>query len=135
MATPHRFGGRWNGALYGGLLALTAASATAGERQITTDAADNHELDNNDNFSPDDRFLVFDTRTADGGIAASTRVAKVEIATGKITTLYQAPNPNAFGPGAGAATFNHVRNEVIFIHGHSTPLPPKTNMKSIGASA
>jgi hypothetical protein len=91
------------------------------ERQITIDADYNHELDNNDNFSPDDRFLVFDTRTPDGGIGASKIVAKVEIATGKITVLYEAPGPNAFGPGAAAATYNHVRDEVVFIHGPLNP--------------
>ena len=81
----------------------------------------NHELDNNDNFSPDDRFLVFDARTEEGGIGASRLIAKVEIATGRITPLYQPPHPNSFGPGVGAASFSHSRNEVIFIHGPFHP--------------
>jgi hypothetical protein len=81
----------------------------------------NHELDNNDNFSPDDRFLVFDARTEEGGIGASRLIAKVEIATGRITPLYQPPHPNSFGPGVGAASYSHSRNEVIFIHGPFHP--------------
>ncbi len=97
----------------------------AAERQITHDPTFNHELDNNDNFSPDDRFLVFDTRTDDGGIGTSTRVAKVEISTGQITTLYETQLLGKFGPGAGAASYNHVRDEVIFIHGPFHPTGPE----------
>jgi len=97
----------------------------AAERQITHDSTFNHELDNNDNFSPDDRFLVFDSRTDEGGIGASSRVAKVEIATGEITTLYETKQPGKFGPGAGAASFSHVRDEVIFIHGPFHPTGPE----------
>ncbi len=85
----------------------------------------NHELDHNDNFSPDDRFLVFDTRTEEGGIGASRLIAKVEIATGQITPLYQPPEPNSFGPGVGAASYSHCRNEVIFIHGPFHPTGPE----------
>ncbi|NOZ41393.1 MAG: DUF3748 domain-containing protein [Planctomycetes bacterium] len=95
------------------------------ERQITSDVAYDHELDSNDNFSPDDRFLVFDTRTPDGGIAASRMVGKVEITTGEITPLYKAKQPNSFGPGAGAASFSHRRDEVIFIHGPFRPTGPE----------
>lgn len=99
--------------------------AEGAERQITHDIARNHELDNNDNFSPDDRFLVFDTRTDEGGIAASPLVGKIDIATGEITTLYETKQPNAFGPGAGAASYSHCRDEVIFIHGPFNPTSEK----------
>ena len=105
---------------------ITMANFIEGaERQITHDGGRNHELDNNDNFSPDDRFLVFDTRTDDGGIAASQMVGKVEIATGKITPLYETTQPNTFGPGAGAASYSHCRDEVIFIHGPFHPTGPE----------
>ena len=99
---------------------MAAARIDADERQITRDSAYDHLLDNNDNFSPDDRFLVFDTRTA-AGINESALIAKVEIATGKITPLYRPEHANKFGPGVAAASFAHNRNEVIFIHG---PLQP-----------
>lgn len=91
-----------------------------GERQVTFDAAYYHELDNNDNFSADDRFLVFDTRLPEL-IVVSKVIGKVEIATGKITHLYEAKGANEFGPGVGAASYAPQGDEVIFIHG---PLKP-----------
>jgi len=108
----------------GATLVMTGI-ANAGERQLTHDATRNHELDNNDNFSPDDQFLVFDTRTVEGGIGASKMVGKVEIATSKVTPLYETKNPNAYGPGAGAASYSHVKDEVIFIHGPFHPTGPE----------
>jgi len=106
------------------VVAMTGV-ADGAERQITHGTAFHHELDNNDNFSSDDRFLVFDTRTDEGGIGASARIAKVEIATGKMTTLYETEQPLEFGPGVGAASYSHVRDEVIFIHGPFHPTGPK----------
>jgi len=106
------------------MIAITGIADSA-ERQITHDTVYHHELDNNDNFSPDDRFLVFDTRTDQGGIGASMRIAKVEIATGKITTLYEAQQPGPFGPGVGAASYSHARDEIIFIHGPFHPTGPE----------
>lgn len=96
----------------------------ASERQITHDVDFNHELDNNDNFSPDDRFLVFDTRPVETAIIASRVIAKVEIATGRVTPLYRTENANAFGPGVGAASYAPRRDEVIFIHGPLRPESP-----------
>ena len=86
--------------LAGVCLFMATAQSAAGERQVTHDSAYDHLLDNNDNFSPDDRFLVFDTRTL-AGIHESALIAKVEIATGKITSLYRPEHANAFGPGSG----------------------------------
>jgi Tol biopolymer transport system component len=34
----------------------------------------NHDLDNNDNFSPDGKWLVYDTRTAIGGTGGSPSI-------------------------------------------------------------
>jgi len=95
--------------------------AACAERQVTNDVDINHELDNNDNFSPDDRFLVFDTRTAVGGIGTARRIAKVEIGTGRITTLYETSQPGRYGPGVGAASYSHRRDEVVAIHGPFHP--------------
>jgi dipeptidyl aminopeptidase/acylaminoacyl peptidase len=102
---------------------MATVLSDAGERQVTRDAAYDHLLDNNDNFSPDDRFLVFDTRTP-AGIHESALIAKVEIATGKVTPLYRPERANAFGPGAAAASFAHKRNDVAFIHGPLHPTGP-----------
>lgn len=105
-------------------MARIEAAGWAGERQITHDLAYQHLLDNNDNFSPDDRFLVFDTRTA-AGIHESALIAKVEIATGKITELYRPTHANRFGPGVAAASYAHHQNLVVFIHGPLRPTGPE----------
>lgn len=102
---------------------MLSLSTNAEERQLTFGSENNHELDNNDNFSPDDRFLVFDTR--DGNLAESKMIGKVEIATGKITELYRPADPNQYGPGVLAASFSHQKNEVAFIHGPLHPNSPE----------
>ena len=72
-------------AVMGGL--IMESDAGAEERQITF-TLKNHELDNNDNFSPDDRFLVYDTREMIGpGIGNGQTIEKVEIATAEETVL------------------------------------------------
>ncbi len=89
-------------------------------RQITFDPW-NHELDNNDNFSPDDRFLCYDTRPGEGSIGACRTIEKVEIATGGVTVLYRAPHPVPDqGPGLGAVSYHPHDDRVIFIHGPYT---------------
>lgn len=100
------------------LLAIPAASAQ--ERQITF-TPKNHNLDNNDNFSSDGRFLCYDTREMYGpGIGNSRTVEKVAIDTGEETVLY-APRESVTGdeaaPGAGAASYCPVADKVAFIHG------------------
>ena len=87
------------------------------EKQITNDLTYNHDLDNNDNFSPDNQWLVYDTRTEDGGIAASAKIEKVNIETGETKVLYQLKNNQNFGPGVGAVSYSPVENAVVFIHG------------------
>ncbi|MBI4556264.1 MAG: DUF3748 domain-containing protein [Candidatus Hydrogenedentes bacterium] len=94
--------------------------ASADERQVTS-SPKNHNLDNNDNFSADGRFLCYDTREMLGpGIENSQSIEKVEIATGIETILYK-PAKSVTGkqaaPGAGAASFSPVENQVVFIHG------------------
>jgi len=106
-----------------GVIAAVSAPrpcAWAGERQLTH-SAKNHMLDNNDNFSPDGKFLCYDTREMWGpDIGNSRSVEKVEIATGKETVLYE---PKQFvtgeqaAPGVGAVSFAPIGNKVAFIHG------------------
>ncbi len=91
------------------------------EKQITN-TEKNHVLDNNDNFSPDDRFLCYDTRGTvfNNDIGNSQTIEKVEIATGKETILYK-PKKIITGekaaPGVGAVSYHPKENKVIFIHG------------------
>ena len=87
------------------------------EKQITNDLSYNHDLDNNDNFSPDNHWLVYDTRTEEGGIAASAKIEKVNVETGEKKVLYVLSNNAEWGPGAGAVSYSPVDNSVVFIHG------------------
>ncbi len=91
------------------------------EKQVTH-TEKNHALDNNDNFSPDDKFLCYDTRGTvfNEDIGNCQTIEKVEIATGKETILYK-PKEIITGkkaaPGVGAVSFHPKKNKVIFIHG------------------
>ncbi|MFC6194464.1 DUF3748 domain-containing protein [Dyadobacter subterraneus] len=87
------------------------------EKQITHDLTYNHDLDNNDNFSPDGEWLVYDTRTDDGGIPESARIEKVNVKTGEIKVLFKVENNGIWGPGAGAVSYSPKENSVVFIHG------------------
>lgn len=87
------------------------------EIQLTNDLTYHHDLDNNDNFSPDNQWLVYDTRTDDGGIAASAKIEKVNVNTGEKKVVYEVKNNQTFGPGVGAASYSPVGNQIVFIHG------------------
>lgn len=85
--------------------------------QLTHDQTKNHDLDNNDNFSPDGKWLVYDTRTGVGGIGGSPSVERVNVETGKTEVLFGIPDNHDWGPGAGAVSYHPFENRVIFIHG------------------
>jgi len=87
------------------------------EVQITSDYSYHHDMDNNDNFSPDDQWLVYDTRDPKTGIGACSTIEKVNIETGATDVLYHIPNNHLWGPGVGAVSYSHTQNMVIFIHG------------------
>jgi len=107
---------------------------TFNEIQVTIDHSKNHDLDDNDNFSPDNKWLVYDTRTDVGGIGASPSVERVNIETGEIQVLYEIPVNQTFGPGAGAANYHPSENKVIFIHGlpHCTEANPYRQWRRTG---
>ncbi|MEA3478590.1 MAG: DUF3748 domain-containing protein [Bacteroidota bacterium] len=90
------------------------------EKQITY-SAKNHALDNNDNFSPDGRFLCYDTRGTvfNENLANSKSIEKVEIASGRETVLWDPPSVSGeeAAPGVAAASYHPFENRVIFIHG------------------
>ena len=91
---------------------------TLEEKQITMDLGYHHDLDNNDNFSPDGQWLVYDTRTVEGGIAASPKIEKVNVVTGEKKVLFEIKNNSpVWGPGAGAVSYSPKENAVVFIHG------------------
>lgn len=103
-----------------GLLVLgscTSSETYLKEIQVTHDTTKNHDLDNNDNFSPDGKWLVYDTRTAAGGIGGNPSIERVNIETGKTEVLFRIPDNQDYGPGAGAASYHPTENKVIFIRG------------------
>lgn len=103
-------------------------------QQQVTKGAYNHDLDNNDNFSPDGKWLVYDTRTGIGGIGGSPSVERVNIETGKMEELFAIRDNQSWGPGAGAVSYHPVENKVIFIHGlaHCSEKNPYQQWKRTG---
>ena len=87
------------------------------EVRISNDYMKNFDLDGRHNFSPDDQWVVYDTRPEKGGIAACETIEEININTGEIKVLYRTKNPHSYGPGVGAASYNPIENKVIFIHG------------------
>lgn len=102
---------------------LGATPAFPREVQITS-TPKNHNLDNNDNFSADGRFLCYDTREGVGpGIGNCQSIEMVAVDTGAETVLYApretviSPDEKRSAPGVGAVTFCPTANKVAFIHG------------------
>lgn len=93
---------------------------TMEEKQITF-SAKNHDLDNNDNFSPDGRFLCYDTRATvyNESLANCKSIEKVEIETGAETVLWEPQfiSGDQAAPGVAAASYHPTQNKIIFIHG------------------
>jgi hypothetical protein len=99
------------------LVSCSSGQTFLKEVQLTFDQTKNHDLDNNDNFSPDGKWLVYDTRTDVGGVGSSASVEQVNIETGKIMALLNIPDNKDWGPGAGAASYHPSEMKVISIHG------------------
>lgn len=92
-----------------------SASSPAEIRQLTHDPR-NHDLDNNQNFTRDGKWLLYDTRNP--GIAESRTVEKINIETGQVVVLYDvARGARGEVNGAGAASFSPTDDRVAFIHG------------------
>ncbi len=85
-------------------------------RQLTF-SNEGHTLNNNQVFSPDDVWIVFDTRNQDTAIQTTKQIAMVNVQSGEERLLYSIADANEFGPGLGAASFSPVQNRVVFIHG------------------
>jgi len=93
---------------------------TMEEKQITFNSK-THTLDNNDNFSPDGKFICYDTRgmVFNNNLGNSKAIEKVEIATGIETVLWQPKSVSGenAAPGVAAVSYHPIKNKVIFIHG------------------
>ena len=99
-----------------------APLAPSAERILTT-AAHGHQIHNRQAFSPDGRFLYFDSRNQETQLAASTFLGRVEVATGKEEILYRTEHPSEAGPGVGAVTCNPVTGRLAFLHGLANASP------------
>jgi hypothetical protein len=86
------------------------------ERQLTTGPIQKN-LDDNINFSPDGKRLVFDCRGA-RGINGNDRLGWVDVETGKVAIFYT-QTPPTLGLGAPSFLNDH---EVIAIHALTTGL-------------
>lgn len=84
--------------------------------QLTTTAI-GHTLNTGQVFSPDNQWVVFDTRNNDGDIKITGSIGVVNTQTGEEKIIYTVANQTQFGPGVGAASFSPVADRVIFIHG------------------
>ena len=86
------------------------------EEQLTFDYK-GHYLNAAQCFSPDDRWIVYDTRIDPKGIASTGSVEKVNVKTGEMIVMYRTPGQTRYGPGAGAVTYNPVKNRILFTRG------------------
>jgi len=86
------------------------------EEQLTFDYK-GHYLGAAQCFSPDDKWIVYDTRTGPGKIGSAGSVEKVNVATGRMVVMYTAPNQTQYGPGALAVAYNPARNRILFTRG------------------
>jgi hypothetical protein len=104
-----------------GCSSLRLGGQATREVQLTFEPR-NHYLDNNDNFSPDDKWLVYDTRKAVPGpavreIGANSNIEKVNVNTGEIVVVYETENQTEHGPGVGAASYHPTENKIVCMHG------------------
>ncbi|MHC4474043.1 MAG: DUF3748 domain-containing protein [Planctomycetota bacterium] len=100
---------------------LTYGSRTMKEIQLTFEPR-NHDLDNNDDFSPDDKWLVYDTRPPIPAqpvseIGANSNIEKVNVETREVVIVYETENQTEYGPGVGAASYHPTENKIVCMHG------------------
>jgi hypothetical protein len=101
-------------------LSAPPALSYPAEIQLTSATDENHSLDNNLNWSPDCKWIAYDTRAFSGGIGNTLTLEKVNIDTKQIVVMYTAPNAlplDGFGPGTAAVSFFPEGDTVIAIRG------------------
>jgi hypothetical protein len=75
-------------------------------------------LTNTGVWSPDSRWIVYDTRTSpDGSVFDGTRIERVEVESGRIELLYESRNEAC----CGVVTASPVDDRVVFIVGPEQP--------------
>lgn len=68
-------------------------------------------------FSPDDEWIVYDTRNDQTHIGQTCCIEKVNVRSGEVVKLYSAPDQTPYGPGVGAVAWHPHNPRMIFIHG------------------
>lgn len=84
--------------------------------QLSKDS-EGHCLHHTRCFSPNDEWIVYDSRNNDAGIGSSGSISIINTFTGETSVVYQTENQTQYGPGVGAVSFSPLKNEIIFIHG------------------
>ncbi|MDR0352296.1 MAG: DUF3748 domain-containing protein [Opitutaceae bacterium] len=95
---------------------LRDVSAPDTERQITT-AAHDHVLTNINCWSPDGRWLAYDTRSEGGAKFDGSSIEMVDTQEGRVRVLHRSRD----GAGCGVVTFHPVNASVVFILGPENP--------------
>jgi hypothetical protein len=93
------------------------STETMKEEIQLTFGSSGHMLNPAQVFSPDDQWLVYDTRNDITHIGRTCCIEKVNVATGAIVKLYSTPGQTEYGPGVGAVAYHPHENKMIFIHG------------------
>ena len=89
------------------------------ERQITKTRG-GHIMTNTGVWSPDGKWIVYDTRsTPSGDKFDGERIEAVNMETGEVRVIYE----SSHGAHCGVATFHPRDNEVVFILGPENPTP------------
>ncbi|MCP4376067.1 MAG: DUF3748 domain-containing protein [bacterium] len=88
----------------------------AAEEQLTFDYK-GHYLSAVQCFSPDDEWIVYDTRIVSGKLGLSGSLEKVNLQNGKMSVVYKTPGQTQYGPGVGAGVYNPVSGSILFTRG------------------
>lgn len=108
-------------ALFAGLILVCSCERQSAKYPMTetilTTGAYGRTLNATQVFSPDNQWIVYDTRNDDTHIQYTRSIEKVNIITGEVVSLYKVADPTKFGPGVGAAAFHPSKDKIIFIHG------------------
>lgn len=93
-----------------------------------------HHINSTQCFSPDGKWIVYDSRTHDSLLAASGEIRMIHIDTKEDRLLYQTTHQSQYGPGAGAVSFSPVENKVLFLAGikNSNQLNPYSITRRTG---
>lgn len=108
--------------LFAGILALCAVGSKQNQEfimkeTILTKGNHGHTLNSAQVFSPDDQWILYDTRNEDAHIQYTSAIEKVNVETGEVVRIYEVENQTNFGPGVGAVACHPYLYKIIFIHG------------------